>query len=214
MSKILGFLGVESYDLVYYLGSVMHALGKSVLAVDYSPLGELASIVPYGLSNGEVVEQYGVNIAKNVELDDVLESEDYDYVILYFSSFIKHDNVVDCDEVYLVTDFQKHNINNFLNLDLDDEQCRFLVYRNRIETKIDLMYVINALKGLEITEEETYVMEDAQDDYDAMVMLQYDSIVNGLRISADVSNFIIDVLNVDFTEKLISNAIKQLNRRK
>lgn len=216
MSKVLGFVGIESYDLVHLLGQTITKLGRAVIIVDCSEFGDFVSTVPYGVDDGCVVEYCDMTIARGIALDEIItdDTDEYDYAIIYFGSSIKHPDIELCEEVYLVTDFQKHNINRLLQVVLDNEQCRFLIYRNRVSTKIDITYVINTLKSLEVDEDTTYVLDDEQEDYDNMVMLQYDSVLNGVSISSGIKDFIVDVLKVDFTQKMIQGAIKKLNRRK
>ncbi|MEY8333254.1 hypothetical protein AALB53_09120 [Lachnospiraceae bacterium 47-T17] len=211
-SKVFGFIGIESYDLVHALGSVITALGCNAILVDNSEDGALACTVPYGMDNGTVVNYYGVDVARFIDADEF--RDEYEYIILYLGADCEDGSAQDCDEVYLVTDYQKHNIQKLLNVSLKDEQCRYLIYRDRIAAKIDLSYLQEVLSPLGINDETSYMITESQNDYDNMVMLQYDSVVPKFSVSQSAQELITDILNVDFNSKNILAAIKSLSRRK
>lgn len=58
------------------------------------------------------------------------------------------------------------------------------------------------------------MITESQNDYDNMVMLQYDSVVPKFSVSQSAQELITDILNVDFNSKNILAAIKSLSRRK
>ena len=198
MSKVLGFCGIESYDIVHLLSRTMAGLGKTVACVDYSDDGALACTVPFGLSTGDEAVYYDVTIRNAANTEEALTDEysQYDYLIFYFGKTIKPVALAACEEVYLVTDYQKHNINFLKNVVLLDAQYRTVIYRNRVEAKIDLRYVMNELQPLDVDDDTFLYVEDSQQDYDNMVLLH------------------VAILSIDFVSAEIVKSLKQLTRRK
>lgn len=214
LSKVFGFVGIESYDIVFALGCVASSLGRKVLVVDNSRDGAFACIVPFGVGKDCTVNYYDIDVARDTLLHSIDYDDEYDYVITYLGDNITCRDISACDEVYLVTDYQKHNILRLSQLELQDEQCRYLIYRERVTARVDLRFIQEKLSPLSITDETSYLVSESQADYDNMVMLQYNNVLRKFFISESVGSFIIDVLNVDFSERDIRAAIKTVNRRK
>lgn len=207
----IAFVGVESYDLMIYLAKTIDALNASVLLVDNSIDQSLTACIP-GLemnNPGEPVDYNGITAVKSLEEIP----EDFDYVLIYYGKDESAD-LSFVNEVCLVTDYQKHNVQFLMDVQLDDEIYPFLIVRDRVASKITPESIYYELEELEIDREALIIIEDSADDLNTKVMCQYNSLKGIGKVSDSIKNFIIAILSEEYDEAAVKAAFKLVARRK
>lgn len=207
----MGFVGIESYDLIIYLAMTMQALNTSVLLIDNSYDQSLAECIP-GLpeaNDGEPVDYRGITTTKWLtELPD-----NYDYVLVYFGKNTEF-GLEDVTEVYLVTDYQKHNVNFLKSVELAEDNYPFLVVRDRVASKITPESIRIELEELGIPSESLLALEDTPADLNLKVMCQYNSLSGLAKVSDGIREFINVALSEDYDKAAVKAAFKVVTRRK
>lgn len=202
-SKVVGFFGSDSYDLVHFLARVLQQLGKRVLIADRTedkvmmltvPVAEAAPIVDYR------------GIAFTGEPVDVVNSE-YDYIFLYYGFDCQQISEV-IEESYFVTDCQMQSIQKLKHLTLQENQFRALVIRNSVPERDIMNYVNLELEHLEFGEENVYTLPFNQADISAMLAVQYDSVYKFDYVSKPTMDFIVGFCSLDFPEKDVVTALR------
>ncbi len=207
----MGFIGIESYDLMIYLAMTMQALNCSVLLIDNSHELSLAECIP-GLpeaTNASPVDYRGITTVKGLnELPD-----NYDYVLVYFGKDIAQ-GLENVNEVYMVTDYQKHNVNFLRSVELTEDNYPFLVVRDRVASKVTPESIHLELEELSIPSESVLTIEDSSYDLNLKVMCQYNSLSGLAKVSDSIKEFIRVALSEDYSEAEIRAAFKIVTRRK
>ena len=204
-SKVFGFIGMECYDLIFYAAKAATSLGFPTLMVDLSPDHELCYLYPGSFSSGDIVDVDGVSLMGG-QLEKGCFSG-YDYI---FINYGRNRALLDLsDEIYLVTNFQKHNIAVLDGIVLPDVP-RYMVVRDRGACSINYGFILEELPDLDIGEEEIYAVEDSDADIQARVFLQYSMKVKFSKLSDCVKDFVKHILEADFSHRDIDSTWKQL----
>lgn len=109
-NNIIGFLGIEKYDILIYLAKLLSADGKKVLIVDNNSNEALSSCVniPSGLNpEKEVVTTKDKDFVKNQRVAKY--EKRYDYILVDFGLSALHPDIDLCSSLLLVCDKQFHN---------------------------------------------------------------------------------------------------------
>lgn len=212
-SYVFGFIGGDSYDLLLYLGRVLNELDSNVLLIDRSNNKALSLVFPSRLEDGEVSYKYNIAIGCMIEpTEDVISQ--YDYVFINFGDNHKDEFIASCDELYLVTDYKLHNILALKDVTVSDEQCRFLIMRDKLGSKITAQYALEELADLNIGEDNLFTLEDSYADLETQLFCQYNSEFTFAGVSESIRSFIVAILCNEFTSKEITAAFKKASRRK
>lgn len=213
MSKISGFIGIESYDLLLYLSQTMKHLKCSVLLVDNSIDHSLAYTVPNfdEFSKLGIINYAGVDVAVGVSSEQ-LGKADYDYILIYFGFNQRAVELELCDEVYVITDLQLHNIFRLDKFHVAQDAYVFLVIRDKYSSKASPDLVLDSVKAYSIRPEDVMYIEDGPEDLNAKLMCQYNSRLSFKRVSKSICDFIVAVLGIDFDKKDVLGAYKMASR--
>lgn len=160
--KIVGFVGVESCEMICYLGRLLFKLGKRVLLADCSEFGALMECVPEPHFSRKpeatelpelVLEHNGLDYLNYGEYnsfvigavaENSLYRNEYDYLLIDFGFKVKHETVEKCDYLIQCCDQHIYNIRRFGGMAGKSEQKRCVLIRN---------YVNNGLSGKRILQE-------------------------------------------------------------
>lgn len=223
MTRVSGFVGVESYDLVLYLAKVAkylydfdkdgnHLGEASVLVLDKSNDNSLRSCIDFiDNMDGETVNYCGFEFATSCS-----DFSDYTIVLIYYGRNLEEDFSI-CDDLYLVTDYQKHNTEVIKEINVGETTYPFLVVRDRINSKItpdSIFYDTDTCVHFTSKENDLIEIQDTQSDLAARVALQYDGRIDMRGLSESMNSFIIKALNADYQEKDIKTAIKKAVKEK
>lgn len=205
-SKVFGFVGMECYDLIFYASKTASELGFEVLMVDLSPNKDLSYLYPGEFNNGDTVDVDGVALIKG-KLEKGCFSG-YDYILINYGC--NPQSLYICDEIYFVTNFQKHNISPLQSLQVPEVPC-YLVVRDRGACSMNYDYILNELPNISVQEEDDiYAIEDSDADVCTRVFLQHSMITKFSKLSSSIKDFVKHVLEADFSPKDIDHAWKHL----
>lgn len=211
MIRIIGFVGVECYDLIHLLSKVITTLGASCLVIDNSDTKALSCSVPGGLTAGNCSYYHGVDFIADISLRDNTDTQSYDYVLIDFG-FSNDADMKLCDEVTLVTDFQIHNLERLKQIDVGDVY-RNLVLRDRVSSKLKPEYAISELSMHGITSENTILLEESQQDLENRLLCQYNNVFNFKQACDGMRVFVESALVMDYSVSQIKSAYKTVSRR-
>ena len=209
-TRVLGFVGVECYDLIIYIARVYKQLGKKVLIVDNSTLQSLSHCIT-GLietNDGNPIDFGGITAVKR--LKDLLSG--FDFIIVYTGRH-SHPIIEYATDIYLVTDYQKHNIEQLLSTPLDDDDEPVTIFRDRVTSKITPETVLSILSSHGFNTQKVYHLDDSTEDLASKVLCQYNHFDHFKKVSRSITQFITDVVSLDFDEKEVTKALKQAARR-
>lgn len=201
MSKIVSFCGTDCYDLVHYLARTAQSLGAEVLVIDRSRNEAMAVTVPVPLGE-DIMDYRGVDFTR-AHID--LNSYNYDYVFIYHgTNAIELSDMV--EEVYLVTDCQKHHIDELKRFVLPEGRYRSLIIRNFVNNKNYSRYACTSLQCFDIEPGTVVELPFSNRDLSYMLSVQYDGVYTFSGLSVETKEFIVNFFSVDYPEKTVKKA--------
>lgn len=204
MPKVLGFYGIESYDIILSLAMVLHNLDLSVSICDWSKDKSLACIIP-GLEEESVCEWNDIRVYR----DDTIEPAVTDYVIIYFG---REENGIElCDEIYMVTDQQKHNVEMMKNLSIPESVYPVVIYRHFL-SKITLKYLKHELEDKGIQDNDYLEIVDTEASVLNRVMYQYNVSKGFGKMDRGIVEICKYVAGTDFAENQINTVILRMRK--
>lgn len=206
MAKTLGFVGIESYDVMLTLTALLKELGLSVALQDLSYDKSLVYSIP-GLNDcdgSKVCEWHDCLVA-----DGEYDFPETDYLLIYFGRNLN--NTDQCDEIYAVTDQQNHNIEFLKQLELNGDQYPVVIYRH-FQTKIKKSYVAYELQFLELEENALLEMLDTEQTIEMKVAMQYNVDKCIRKVSQDTLNVCKFIVATDFSEKQVESAVRVVKK--
>lgn len=210
-SKVIGFIGIECYDLMLYIAKMLLQLKCSALLVDASYSQSLSYVFQGDIVPNEYLDLYGVDLLAGVDFFDPSLAQGYDYTLVYFG--FDQNGLQNCDELYIVTDYQRHNMAAIRTID-PGNICRFLVVRDRAYYNWNSKSIVAEFPNLEISVDDIYSIEDSETDVSLRIALHHSAKLNMKKVSLDIKEFVLHVLDVDFDAKTLESAWKSVIRRK
>lgn len=222
MAKVIGFVGVDKYDIILYLAKLLVCNKYRVLVIDDSDTQALQCSVNYpkGLNPHETeVEYAGFRFLTRVDLANIDYNASYDFVLIDFGFCLNHHNLLQCDAIQIFTDIKRHNIyrlisKNFVNflsnaMDKDHPQTNVII-RDWVSSKLSLGYMHELLRGLGVGETSYYQFDFNEEDYALQLQSQYDTNYNFKRVSAPIKAYLVDTLvNIcEFSESVAEKSFK------
>lgn len=214
-TKVVAFVGIESYDLIHYLSRLIRKLGGKSLLVDYSDSRSLAHTINNPLvPDGEIVDYRGVDFITD-SCDENLFSN-YDYVFIDFGFNTRNPYLKHCEEIYFVTDLQRQNAARLRLVQPNDDQYCSLVIREMVSSKVGADAIKAQLPNISFSEDDSNVYEIYADTTNTSTALsiQYDNVFQFNRVSSDVKEFLFGFLSVDYDEKKLKAAFKAASKGK
>jgi hypothetical protein len=211
-SKMIGFVGIEKYEIIHYLSRILFHLQQKVLLLDQSSERALACSIPVLYpGNKEIMDYNGVDVAEGLSTE-AIGWLDYDYILVDLGFQVKHPLLAVCDEVYLVSDLQLHNIRNLSALSLEKHQERFLILKTFFANQINPRYIYEEMTPLMIREENSYALSLEEKDYENCLQCQYQNRISIKRISKGMKRMLCEMLSADFTKVQIDRAFRMAER--
>lgn len=209
-TKVLSFTGVECYDLILYIARVYKQLDKQVLLVDNSTSQSLSHCVPglVDVNAGTPVDFGGMTATKHI----VAPPSNFDFVLIYTGKNA-HEIMDYADEIFLVTDYQKHNVAQLLNTELAEDEEPAVIFRDRVTSKITPDTIMAKFTSCGFNVKTLYALEDTTEDLASKVLCQYNTFDQFRKVSPSIKDLIIKVISEDFEEKEVTKALKQAARR-
>lgn len=102
--QMIGFVGYESKDIVWYTAKLLSAYGKKVLIEDRTEYGIMLRMLEKGHRLHDCFEEREM-IYENIVITDALDyREEYDVVLVSFGYRIYHPKLIRCHKVVFVSD--------------------------------------------------------------------------------------------------------------
>lgn len=209
---VIGFLGLDSYDLILYLAGYLNNLGQKILIADYSIYGGLSYCIPSPVSLNPDKERIRYKDIDFIRYNnESIREEEYHYILIDFGWNINYKGIFTCDFLYITTDLQQQNMNRILDMNLADIEVYILIknffHMNNITT------VKGYLLENNFTCKDCYLYPSSQKDMENMVMLQYYHDIKINNISRQLRNLIETMLiaHLAFDEKEVIKK-RKINR--
>lgn len=210
--KILGFAGIYSYDLIFYLAVFLSALDKKVLLVDNSPYKALSDCVPIPKGMEEVILSCSerLELRKDTEIESVYD--EYDYILIDFGMNLNHKDILHSDYRFLVTDTRIHNL-NALKAFSKNNQDYYLLVRDIVkginETYLPMLLEHKGLRG-----KKNYYLYLNETDIEVGSVLQYYHSFNYKKLSPEIKLLLKELLfEIRITDlKAIKEATKKIRK--
>lgn len=204
--KFIGFLGTDKYDIIHYTAKVLRKLGQETLLIDASARKALTASVP--MTSDKVFDYNGIDFVSSLSAaKEYADLREYDYILIDFGFQKENPLIHRCNEIWLVSDMQKHNIMYLRSLKLKNSQPRFLILRERTYTKI-IDYLVQLLKPLGIQKNTVFTIKEDDNSYKRMLDCMYNDNISMKKISKDMTDIIKNILAQDFTESDLNKALR------
>lgn len=216
--NVIGFAGIDKYDLILYLSRILFHMGKKVLLADCSESQALYHCIPVPDSlreSSSPVDYRGVDFIRGQYFEpDILE--DYDAVLIDMGSKVRDNMAAMCTVLYYVTDLQLHNINRIKNRKYIKNTDSFLVIKDVIQCKIKPEYVLEQLDS-GFDRSRVYILYQDAVDLKCRIQSQYNYIFGFSKLSEPARYLLRDIVKQvsrNLGEKEISHAFRKAERGK
>ena len=221
--KVIGFVGIDKYEIVLYLSQIIKNLGRSVLISDSSVYGALDDSISYvkEKSSNEIINYMGINYINTIREEKVsyncqevlnLEEnkEKYDFILIDFGFDVSADIYNLCDSAFIVTDMQKHNIRRAGSLADKINIPYSIIIKDMIKCKISSDYLAKSIQRSHPAQMVYTVYKDTLDE-EYKLKCQYNTRIGFKKLSKDFRNMLIAIVkscNGDIEEKTITKALR------
>jgi len=209
----LGFIGSYKVELLKYFGRFLTDMDKRVVIADASVEQHLFVTLPS--KNEEETEFQGISYIANCNTNGKLSKLNQRACEIILVDFGMNINLTEdykeCDILFFVSDFEKHNIMKLLEISEHIEPGSKIVkvYKDIFPSKINKRYIDYILKledkGKVLAE---YVIEFTERDYQAKLLCQYDDNFSLKYISKEYKNMFSDI-----AEELFQITTKEVTRK-
>lgn len=129
-NKVIGFLGIDKYEIMLYLAKLLVKLEKTVLLIDVSETSALSYCfsVPADMdSKIEIISHAGLEYTKKLDIEG--QRKNYDVILIDYGFSYNYEDLGNHDHVCIVTDKQLHNLNRLLQVKAAQVES-FLLLKN------------------------------------------------------------------------------------
>lgn len=195
----LGFVGTYKVDLLHYFSRILIALNKEVVIVDATKEQYLQATIPEPINNVTTYQgvDYVVNHYKMNQLS-TLDYSQYDIALIdYGLNEEIHQDYINCTIIFVVTDFERHNVLKLKNILNEFNQSIKVVkiYRDVILSKISCQY-INHLLDIEVKAKvlAEYLFEFKEADYRCKLLCQYNNNFTFKKLTKEYKRMFADIV--------------------
>lgn len=145
--KQIGFLGIDSTDIVIYLARLLSCNGKKVAIVDYTKRHQMIQTtnVPDVLF-GRGSYYKDILVVAVDSMTDEKEVRSCEYVFHYFGAVMSHPQITNCTELFFVTDMVLSNATMFKGIICSGDTRKRCIVRNVIDVKYKLKFLLDAME--------------------------------------------------------------------
>ncbi len=208
--KIVGFVGVESCEMICYLGRLLYKLGKRVLLADCSEFGALMECVPEPHFSREpeametpelILEHKGLDYLNYGEYnsfvigavaENSLYHDDYDYLLIDFGFKVKHETIEKCDYLIQCCDQHIYNIRRFSGMKGKHGQERYILIRNYVSNGLSGKRILQELKS-DMVDENVIILPYNENDFIHSLRKRYPAQDSFNGCSSDMKRVLIDI---------------------
>lgn len=143
----IGFVGIDSTDIVIYLARLLSCNEKKVAIVDYTKRHQLiqtANVPDVLFGSGSYFKDVLV-VAADAMTDDK-EVRSCEYIFHYFGAVMSHPQIANCTELFFVTDMALSNATMFKGVTCSEDTKKRCIVRNVIDVKYKIKFLIDAME--------------------------------------------------------------------
>jgi hypothetical protein len=219
-TKIVGFIGSNKVDLLFYLSRILFNIELSVAIVDASEEQILKWSIP-DFVECDYINYRGVDIIANsasIEIYKNIDFSHYDIVLVDLGYNIKLLNTIDdFDFIFFITDYQVHNVMKLKTLisAINEKKKAVKLYRDNPECKINERYIDSILQLEEKFEiVAKYKLDLNEMDYKYKIICGYDDAFRFTGLSKAYTEMLKDIVEELYAtdNKLLLKAIKLAKR--
>lgn len=191
----IGYIGVEAFDIILYIGQTLSKLKYPVLIVDLSDSGALKKSIYHGMdidSTNDIVHYRNLNYISRIPHKDELEEFNDGMVIVVFGFNYINIPDISLDFLYIVVNSLPSNIdrvNTLLNVIPTDNLKINLLARDIISID-DLERIKNSINFPDKPSRIDYLYLDIA-DYENAIRCQIFQVVRFKRISSRMKKIIV-----------------------
>lgn len=188
-NNVVGFIGIENYEIILYLSRILAKLGKRVLLVDYSESSDLTSCIPVPIDlnpQKDVISYMGIDFTGNKFITEFIDS--YDDILINFG-FHMNSGVTLCTQIGYVVDQQKFHIERLVSLPKTEISNISLLIKDYVDSKINSEYILERLNK-NIRKDNIYVFEQDVIDTKFKILAQYNTVFEFKRISRGTKGYL------------------------
>lgn len=207
---IIGFVGVESCEMICYLGRMLFQLKKKVLLADCSEFGALMECVPEphfaGKPDGaqqscRVLEHRGIDYLNFGEYNSFVigavaenpaYNRDYDYLLIDFGFRVKHETIDKCDFLFMCCDQHIYNIKRFEEMQRKEGQKRVLLIKDYVNNGLSDKRIMQELSEEE-EKSEILILPYNETDYIHHMKQRYAAQASFSNCSSDLKQVLIGI---------------------
>lgn len=207
-TRLIGFVGVDKYDIIHYLANILTVLNKSVLVVDSSLYGSITYTMPsiYRQEHG-IFNYRNFDVVLHPDLS-MIDFTPYDFVLVDFGFDVHNGDIMRMHEVYMVTDMQMHNVLRFKELELWPYQERFLVVRDIVRLRSIDNYIIEEFLDKSVGPDNTFAVHLDESDKIKMLDCMYNTTYKFKELSESMRSLLYGIVSPYFKEKEFYKAFK------
>lgn len=215
-TNVIGFYGIENYEIILYLSRIMDKLKRKVLLVDYSTTDDLTICIPVPTGiyvDDDVITYFGVDFTRK-PIDAEL-MDDYDDILISFGFNYLEDITNKCTQLIFVTDQQKHNIIKLSTIP-DMDQPKILLIKDVVDSKINQAYIQEKIQK-NINSECVFVFDQDEVDKKYKILAQHNTLYEFRRITNGVKDYLkymVKKMYPGISDKELKDAYKTAERGK
>ena len=214
-NNVLGFIGIENFEIILYLSRILRKLERKVLLIDYSETAELASCIPIpeGLDpEDDIITHFGIDFTSKQINQDV--RDEYNDILINFGFNWTHISETQyCTSIIFIINQLQHNIKRLASFTSIGSEAadKSLIIKDVVNSKISPEYIADQLK----VKENVCVLNFDEIDMKYRILAQHDSLFTFRRITRGAKDYLLDTVKKmcpEIQEKAIKEAYKAAER--
>lgn len=180
-TKVIGFVGVESCEMICYIGRIIYSLGKNVLFADCSEFGALMECVPEPHfpatpdfnPNKSFLEHRGMEFLNYGEYNSMIigsvidtekQEQSHNYMLVDFGFKINHEAIRKCDVLIMCCNQHRYNVRRLSKLQIfNPNQKKVLLVSDYVDSGMPVNVIMYELK-LEAEDCDVYCLPYSETD--------------------------------------------------
>lgn len=212
-ANIVGFIGIETYDIILYTAKLLYNLKKKVLIIDHSEAEALTYCIPIPDSlNPKLTKVNFCNIEFIKDRSPLEFAEEYDFILIDFGFSLRNKEFIHCTRLFFVTDKQQHNISRLQSLKINQSET-YLIIKDVIQ-KENAAFLFENLREYSLNLKDYFYLYYDDIDKENMTSLQYNYDIKLKKLSGQFKSMLYqilsDIFGFDITE--VSQAYKNAKR--
>ncbi|TAH70333.1 MAG: hypothetical protein EWM47_05620 [Anaerolineaceae bacterium] len=195
----VGYVGVEAFDIILYIGRTLTTLNYPVLIVDLSETGALTKAIYHGMemdSLEDIIHYRNINYIRKVPKDSELKDYSKGVVFIVYGHNYKENLPLKMNYLNIITDPYPSNIDkiNQVLCSADVVNIKLSILVRNIITIDDFDRVKGSLTYLQDHANTRYVYHDIY-DYENALRCQTSQVISFRRISSGMKKIIISEIS-------------------